>query len=103
MGNTKEKVSIARNIHSIEVIKVNVLAGVTRIYDALNKGKEELAIDYIVGVMITLFRLAKKLGYTYRKLDEKLLEIVNSMDAEESIELKEDIEEFRQYLTVRGE
>ena len=103
MDNSKEKVSIAKNIHSIEAIKVNILAGITRIYDSLNKGREDLALDYIVGIMITLFRLAKKLGFTYRKLDEKMLERVHNMDMEDSVELKEDIQELKQYLTVRGE
>lgn len=103
MENSKEKVSIAKNIHSIEGIKVNILAGVTRIFASLNNGKEEKALDYIVFVMITLFRLARKLGYSYRKLDEKLVEQVNIMNVDECTDLKEDIEELRQYLTVRGE
>lgn len=101
--NGKEKIDIVKNIHSIEAIKVNILAGVTRIYDSLNKGKDELAVDYIIGLMIALFRLAKKLGFSYRRLDQKLVEKVNSLDTNGSVELKEDIEELKQYLMARGE
>lgn len=103
MGNSNEKFDIIKNIHSIEGLKVNILAGITRVYDSLNKGKEDLALDYIIGIMITLFRLAKKLGFSYRKLDEKLVEKVNAMDTEGSTDLKEDIDELRKYLIVRGE
>lgn len=103
MDKSKEKISIAKNIHSIEAIKVNILVGITRIYDSLNKGREDLALDYIAITMITLFRLAKKLGFTYRKLDEKIAEKVKNMDIEDSRELKEDIQELKQYLIVRGE
>jgi hypothetical protein len=100
---SKERVDIIKNIHSIESLKVNILAGVTRVYDSLNKGKEDLAVDYIIGLMITLFRLGKRLGISYRKLDQKLVEKVNTLDVDGSIELKEDIEELKQYLMARGE
>lgn len=101
-GNEKEKMDIIKNISSIEVLKIKLLGGITNTFDALYRGKEELVLDYIAGLLVSLYCLARRMGFTFRKLDQKFNEKVSMIENTQT-EFEEDIKELKQYLTVRGE
>ncbi len=103
MGSEKNKYDIVRNIHSIESLKVNLLAGITKVFDGLHKGKEEQVFEFIANIMVSLYCLSKRMGYSYRKIDQKLQETVSALENNQNNEFADDIRELKQYLKVRGE
>ncbi|QNO15028.1 hypothetical protein HYG86_09735 [Alkalicella caledoniensis] len=102
MVGKQEKVDIIKNISSIEALKIKILGGITNVFDSLYKGKEEQVLDYIAGIMVSLYCLSKRIGFSFRKLDQKFTEKVNTINTNQT-EFEEDINELKQYLSVRGD
>lgn len=66
------EIDIARNIRTIEWLKTELLSGLSALNKALLRGSEEAITDGLAGQMISCYALARRLGYSFAKLDAKV-------------------------------
>lgn len=98
----KGNFDIAKNIKSIEKLKLQLLNRVSSLFNAFNDDEtgEEL-IDDICNILITSYLLGEKLGYDYKKIDE---EIIKKLKLEAIDKIKENdynYTDLEKYLKVR--
>ncbi|MGE5559925.1 MAG: MazG-like family protein [Chloroflexota bacterium] len=72
MPQPEGEIDIARNIRTIEWLKTELLAGVSGLFRAMLRGSEEAITDGLSGLIISCYALARRLGYSFAKLDAKV-------------------------------
>lgn len=72
MPQPEGEIDIARNIRTIEWLKTELLAGVSGLFKSLLRGSEEAITDGLSGLIISCYALARRLGYSFAKLDAKV-------------------------------
>lgn len=72
MPQPEGEIDIARNIRTIDWLKTELLSGVSGLFKALLRGGDEAITDGLSGLIITCYALARRLGYSFAKLDAKV-------------------------------
>ncbi|MGI6098055.1 MAG: MazG-like family protein [Dethiobacteria bacterium] len=96
----KPEKNIAKNIKVIEEQKSELLSAVARLFQSMFQGNEGLILDALCRIVITCHLLARRLGFSYQRLDRAIEQKVNVylQEKKESSPLNEDLEDLRQYL-----
>lgn len=69
----KNNLEIAKNIMSIENLKINLLGKVYSLFKAFNEDEDgEVLIDNLCDILIFAYLLGEKLGYDFEEIDEAL-------------------------------
>ncbi len=73
--DNKKNIDITKNIKVIEWLKSELLTSVASLFDILAKGaknSQEAVLDILANIILVAYILAKRLGYTFEKLDSKI-------------------------------
>lgn len=99
----KGNFDIAKNIKSIEKLKLQLLNRISSLFNAFNEDEtgEEL-IDDICNILITSYLLGEKLGYDYKKIDEEILKRLRLEAIDKSREGEYNFSDLEKYLKVRS-
>ncbi|MGE5558854.1 MAG: MazG-like family protein [Bacillota bacterium] len=76
MAEPRQGLDIARSIKIIEWLKTELLGGVANLSKAMIKNSEELILDALAGVIMVCYLLARRMGISFTRLDEKVREKV---------------------------
>lgn len=63
---------IARNIKVIEWLKADILSSLAALFKGMVKGKEEIMLDSLAGIIVGCYVLGQRLGLPYSRLDLKM-------------------------------
>ncbi|AIS53575.1 hypothetical protein TKV_c24580 [Thermoanaerobacter kivui] len=70
----KNNFEIAKNIMSIENLKINLLGKVYSLFKAFNEDEAgEVLIDNLCDILISAYLLGEKLGYDFEEMDEQVI------------------------------
>lgn len=99
----KGNFDIAKNIKSIEKLKLQLLNRVSSLFNAFNEDEtgEEL-IDDICNILITGYLLGEKLGFDYRKIDEEIVKRLKLEAIDKNRESEYNFSNLEKYLKVRS-
>ncbi|UZQ82994.1 MazG-like family protein [Thermoanaerobacter sp. RKWS2] len=69
----KNNLEIAKNIRSIENLKIKILGKVYSLLKAFNEDESgEVLVDNLCDILISAYLLGEKLGYDFEEIDEAL-------------------------------
>lgn len=69
----KNNLEIAKNIRSIENLKIKILGKVYSLLKAFNEDESgEMLVDNLCDILISAYLLGEKLGYDFEEIDEAL-------------------------------
>jgi hypothetical protein len=74
MPNMPKDLDVAKRAKVIEWLKTEVIDNVSRLFKALWEGSTTKVGDSLVSLMMSSYILGRRLGLTYRDLDDLLLE-----------------------------
>lgn len=74
MPNMPKDLDVAKRAKVIEWLKTEVIDNVSRLFKALWEGSTIKVGDSLVSLMMSSYILGRRLGLTYRDLDDLLLE-----------------------------
>jgi hypothetical protein len=74
MPNMPKDLDVAKRAKVIEWLKTEVIDNVSRLFKALWEGSTTKVGDSLVSLMMSSYILGRRLGMTYRDLDDLLLE-----------------------------
>ena len=100
MPGTGLEIDIARNVRAIEWLEAELVHETGSLFHALIKNSEEAALDSLSAVVISAYLLAKRLGYGFARLDNKVRSRLQA-NLEQDHELEQwygDISEFLQHM-----
>lgn len=63
---------IARNIKAIEWLKTEIVINAGQVCRSLLDAKDELVMQSLANIMLSCYLLARRLGFSYRLLDEEV-------------------------------
>lgn len=86
---TENKFDIAKNIKVLEWLKADLVSSVGALMKAIIKGREEAILDCLAAIIMTCYILAKRLGFSFGKLDLKI-----DSQLEKNIRNKHQVEEW---------
>lgn len=90
---------IAKNIKSIENLKIQLLNRTASLFNAFNEDDMSLElIDDICHIVITGYILGNKLGYDFNELNEEILKRVKAIPADLNEENEYNLKELIAYL-----
>lgn len=73
VGMPDHEVDIAKNMRTIDWLKVELLSGISSLFKFMLKGSEELIIDALASIIITCYILGKRLGIGFARVDLKAM------------------------------
>ncbi|GAB6099638.1 MazG-like family protein [Halanaerocella petrolearia] len=100
-----KKGSITKNLKIIEWLKTQILDNVSQLFKAMVKGNDKFELlDLIVGIIMSAYLLAKRLGYSFDQLDRKLEnKLKSNIDNKHQIEdWYGDLSELLEHLEKRS-
>lgn len=65
----QQETAITRNLRVVEWLKGDLLQSVAALFKAMARGREEALIEALAGVVITVYVLARRLGFTFSRLE----------------------------------
>jgi len=65
----RQESAITKNLRVVEWLKGDLLQSVAALFKAMARGREEALIDALAGVVVTAYVLARRLGFTFSRLD----------------------------------
>lgn len=74
MPNMPKDLDVAKRVKVIEWLKTEVIDHVSRLFKALWEGSTTKVGDSLASLMMSSYILGRRLGLTYRDLDDLLLE-----------------------------
>lgn len=74
MPNMPKDLDVAKRAKVIEWLKTEVIDNVSRLFKALWEGSTTKVGDSLVSLMMSSYILGRRLGLSYRELDDLLLE-----------------------------
>ncbi|MDI9568290.1 MAG: MazG-like family protein [bacterium] len=78
---------LARNLRTIEWLKAQILEQTSFLFKAMLQGREELILEALAGIIISLFVLTRRLGLSFTRLEKKLLQQVKgNIEADHEVE-----------------
>jgi len=63
---------IAKNIRVVEWLKADLVTSLSVLYKGMLRGSEEYLQDALAGLIITCYVLARRLGFSFSKLELKM-------------------------------
>ncbi len=72
MPGTGPEIDIARNVRAIEWLEAELVHETGSLLHALVKNNEDAALDSMATVVISTYLLARRLGYGFARLDNKI-------------------------------
>ncbi|GAB6137169.1 MazG-like family protein [Halanaerobaculum tunisiense] len=85
--NSKEG-SITKNLKIIEWLKTEILDNISKLFKSMVGDNDQFELlDIIASIIMAIYLLAQRLGYSFDQLDRKLeKKIQNNIDSEHQIE-----------------
>lgn len=84
---TRQESAITRNVRLIEWLKADLVQSVGLLLKAMARGREEALTDALAGVVITVYVLARRLGFTFSRLDATIeAKLRQNIDHEHEVE-----------------
>lgn len=73
MANGKE-LDVARRAKMMEWLKTVMMEQMAQLYRGLWEGRQAKVVDSLASIIVSSYLLARRLGVSYRELDEAVLE-----------------------------
>jgi hypothetical protein len=102
MGNGKE-MDVARKAKIIEWLKTEMIEEMAHLYRGLWEGKQARIMDGLASLIVSSYLLARRLGVSYRELDDTVIEKLKA-HKEEQHQLEEwygDLSSLERHLDGR--
>ncbi|BDG61845.1 MazG-like family protein [Caldinitratiruptor microaerophilus] len=78
---------VARGLRTIEWLKAELLAAVGDLFRGMLRGADDLVLDSLAHIVLVAYLLARRLGYSYTRLDLKVADQVRRhLDAGHEVE-----------------
>ncbi|SHF03286.1 MazG-like family protein [Thermoanaerobacter uzonensis DSM 18761] len=98
----KNNLEIAKNIMSIENLKINLLGKVYSLFKAFNEDEDgEILIDNLCDILIFTYLLGEKLGYDFEEIDEALQKKLKLQIIDKNFEGEYNFSELQRYIKGR--
>lgn len=103
MPNMPKDLDVAKRAKVIEWLKTEVIDNVSRLFKALWEGSTTKVGDSLVSLMMSSYILGRRLGMTYRDLDDLLLEKLkkHKQEGHQLEEWYQDISALEEHLRKR--
>jgi hypothetical protein len=72
VGASKPDLDIARNLRTIEWLKVELMGGLATLYKALISNNNERILDALANIIVGCYILGKRLGIPFSRLGTKI-------------------------------
>ncbi len=72
MIQPKPELDIARNIKTIEWLRSEIVGGVSALFKAMIKNREEAILDALVNIIMNCYLLGRRLGLNFTHIDLKI-------------------------------
>jgi hypothetical protein len=73
MNRPQHEMDIAKRLKVIDWLKTEVIEQISRLFKGLHTGSEEKIKDSLASLIVTTYVMGRRLGMTYRGLDEAVL------------------------------
>lgn len=77
------EVDIARSLRIIEWLKTELLENTCILFKAMLQGSEEMMLDALAGIVISVYVLARRLGFSFLRLEKKITSKIQLSIAED--------------------
>lgn len=77
MANERE-MDVARRAKIIEWLKTEMMEELAQLFRGLWEGKQARVVDSLASLIVSCYVLARRLGMSYRELDEAIVEKVKA-------------------------
>lgn len=71
-------IDIARDLKSIEWLKVELLEGVTGLFKGMRDASDEVILDRLISVILSSYIIGRRFGVDFNRLDLKLKQAVRA-------------------------
>lgn len=89
MGNSNLKTNITRGLKTIELLKCELVGGLSSLFKAMIPNQETMIINALVRINISVYLLAKRLGISFERIDQEMKE-----EIQELIDDQHEVEEW---------
>jgi len=72
MDPIEQDIGIAKNIRVVEWLKADLITSLSVLYKGMLRGSEERLQDALAGLIITCYVLARRLGFSFARLELKI-------------------------------
>lgn len=98
----KNNFEIAKNIRSIENLKIEILGKVYSLLKAFNENESgEVLVDNLCDILISAYLLGDKLGYDFEEIDEALLKKLKLQIIDKDLEREYNFSDLQKYISSR--
>ncbi|HCD10457.1 MAG: hypothetical protein XD37_0857 [Thermoanaerobacter thermocopriae] len=98
----KNNLEIAKNIRSIENLKIKILGKVYSLLKAFNEDESgEVLVDNLCDILISAYLLGEKLGYDFEEIDEALQKKLKLQIIDKNFEGEYNFSELERYIKGR--
>jgi hypothetical protein len=67
-------IHFAKNLKVIDWLKTEVLDQISNLFRGLHYANQRMIIDSLSSLVVTIYVLARRMGFTYRELDQEVTE-----------------------------
>jgi len=95
--------NIAKNVKIIEWLKTEILDSVAGLFKGLQKGSEQVFVDFLANIVVLTYILGRRLGLSFRELDQEVLHKI-AQNKETGHQLEEwfgDLSALQQHIDKR--
>ncbi|HOJ79169.1 MAG TPA: MazG-like family protein [Bacillota bacterium] len=104
MPSGNHDLNIAKNVKIIEWLKAEIVTSIGSLYQAMVVNSEEMIQEALATLMVSGYFLAKRVGISYEKLDERIAQKLESptMKEHEIEKWYGDVTSLQQYVNKRN-
>jgi len=70
----KNRIEIAKGIKVIEWLKTELITQISSLFKGMLEGKEELIMDSLASLIVTIYVIARRMGFNFHRLEEAVKE-----------------------------
>lgn len=89
LGNSNLKTNITRGLKTIELLKCELVDGISSLFKAMIPNQEKKIINALVRIIISVYLLARRLGISFDRIDQEMNE-----EIQELIDDQHEVEEW---------
>ncbi len=99
----EKEFNIAKNVKIIEWLKTEILDSIAGLFKGLQKGSEQVFVDFLANIIVLTYILGRRLGLSFRELDQEILNKI-AQNKETGHQLEEwfgDLSALQQHIDKR--
>lgn len=103
MSRPERGLKIAKSIKIVDWLKIEILDQISALFRGIHSANQHLMIDSLSGLVISVYVLARRMGFSFRELDQSVSQKLRE-HAREGHQLEEwygDLSQLDDYLNKR--